>query len=256
MFEDATDELFDQLFSASAKPAEIKRLLKQRANVNATRSSGEGFDYGDVKPLHLAALAYGPGMVKLLVEARAKLECKTSEGQTPLHLALRSGHAAVASSLIALRADIQARDKSGRTPVHVACVKDDGATWSSPSKSDCDAVAVLLRAKASINVKDKRGMTPLKYASENEHRFLVEFLQKAENLEQRKKAKRSKATKSMKAMPMKTTKATKVMKAVEATRGTGSSIKAIKTLKKKNGAGMKSSQVFRSGRTGALRSLV
>ena len=75
--------------------------------------------------LHLAASnsdVYGEraAMVKLLIDARADIECVDQKGNTPLHKAASTGHFGAAQHLVQARANCSARNAAGKTPAEMA----------------------------------------------------------------------------------------------------------------------------------------
>jgi hypothetical protein len=68
--------------------AVVKLLLEAKADVESKSSSGR-------TPLSWAAWGGHEAVVKLLLEAKADVESKTSSGQTPLSWAAREGHEAI-----------------------------------------------------------------------------------------------------------------------------------------------------------------
>ena len=145
-----------------------KLLIDKGSDVNFKNDKGE-------TPLILACLNGYPDVVQILAEKYADVNVKTKEKMTPLLAVIKFGgySAGVKSSdrydeyviarmnkmleiLISHRADVNMEGKTekydpdGLTPLMSAC---DGAKE--------DAISMLLRAGAKVNVKDKFGNYPI-----------------------------------------------------------------------------------------------
>jgi ankyrin repeat protein len=93
-------------------------------------------------------------LASLLVQARADVTTPNRAGGTPLAQAVRIGNAPVVELLLKAGADANAIEPaSGRAPLHLAA-----------SRADSRLVELLLRHKATVNLQDNRGETPLAYA--------------------------------------------------------------------------------------------
>eukprot|EP00752_Nemacystus_decipiens_P012774 g11313.t1 len=111
----------------------LRILLNKRANVAVVDNAG-------YSALHMASQGGHQAVTKLLVNAGAPLEAKTSEaqrGQTSLHLAAHRGHSEVVGVLIEAGAKPDSRMLNGATPLFLAAEEGHLA-----------ATKVLLRAKA------------------------------------------------------------------------------------------------------------
>jgi ankyrin repeat protein len=127
-----------------AHSADVARaLIRAGAQIDASDKRG-------IVPLHVAIDRGREGVVEALISAGAKLDASTSDGSTPLHLVRGDSDAKL---LVEAGAPVNRADLKGQTPLHVAVVK--GKSWVSE---------VLLAAGASLEVKDKRGWTPMAYA--------------------------------------------------------------------------------------------
>ena len=91
----------------------VKRLLKQKIDVNSLSSSG-------YTPLHISAGFDKRRVTKLLLINGAKINARDSSGRTPLHLSARRGHLSMGKFLLSLGANPSIRDRSNRTPADIA----------------------------------------------------------------------------------------------------------------------------------------
>jgi ankyrin repeat protein len=97
-------------------------------------------------------------IAKLLIENKADIDTKNSDGNTPLHNACIYGYVSTVKLLIKNGADINAKNSHGKTPLHNACI--DGFV---------STVKLLIKNGADINVKDNRQQTPLDIAYRNRY---------------------------------------------------------------------------------------
>ncbi len=93
-------------------------------------------------------------LVTLLVQARADVKSATRSGGLPLAQAVRVGNASVAELLLQAGAEPNTIEPaSGKAPLHLAATRPDSRL-----------VDLLLRHRATVNLQDHRGETPLGYA--------------------------------------------------------------------------------------------
>jgi ankyrin repeat protein len=91
----------------------VKVLLKANANANATASL---LNFTKVTALHIAAEVGHTKIVKVLLDAGAEVDARTSNDTTPLHQAAQEGHLDIVRELLIAGADLDARDDNGTTP--------------------------------------------------------------------------------------------------------------------------------------------
>ncbi|CAE7447418.1 Ank2 [Symbiodinium sp. CCMP2456] len=117
---------------------------------------------------------------RLLIEARAGLDIKDSEGSTPLQIALKEKNLEVAGLLLSAGAGISGAQREAFASVEVANFLlqaghinvnepgDDGSTllhWAC-RRGHVTVSQAILEARASINVTDSRSATPLFLAAD------------------------------------------------------------------------------------------
>ncbi|MBN1552604.1 ankyrin repeat domain-containing protein [bacterium] len=126
-------------------------ILESGVDVNAVNHRGE-------TPLFNAFLH--PEIVDCLIEAGADVNVKSAEGTTPLLKAIQSMQqdSRHVWSLIRAGADIRSKvDMNGLNALHFAVIHNR-----------TDVIEYLLKQGFDVNVRDKRGYTPLFYASRRE----------------------------------------------------------------------------------------
>jgi ankyrin repeat protein len=130
--------------------AAVRRLVAQKANVNAPQGDG-------MTALHWAASHGDAAEVRLLVGAGARVDATTRNGSyTPLHMAARNARPAAVKALIRAGANANAPTSSGGAfPIHFAAGMGDG-----------ESIVALLDAKADVNALDSAfRQTPIMWAA-------------------------------------------------------------------------------------------
>ena len=99
-------------------------LVSHGAEVNAANTDGGTVRFGQIELVHLTALHFaapycGADVLKLLIDAGAKVNAADIRAMTPLMLAVASEHQdiSVVRLLLAAGADPNARSKTGETPL-------------------------------------------------------------------------------------------------------------------------------------------
>jgi len=131
----------------------VKALLAKGANINETDSSGS-------TPLMIAAggtpyLANNLPMIGILIDARASLEARDSQGRRALHRAASEGQTAAAALLLNSGALINPKATDGATPLFYA------VQFGKKPVMD-----LLVARHAQVDLADATGATPLMIASE------------------------------------------------------------------------------------------
>jgi uncharacterized protein len=137
----------------------LKKLVEQKANVNAAQNDG-------ATALHWAVFRADKEMVDLLLKAGANPKAANREGATPLWLASVNGDAASLTALLNAGADANEKLPLGRSPLMLAA-----------RTGNVEAVKVLLDHKADPNAKETlRGTTPLMWAADEGHAAAIKLL--------------------------------------------------------------------------------
>ncbi|XP_045135412.1 E3 ubiquitin-protein ligase MIB1-like isoform X2 [Portunus trituberculatus] len=134
--------------------------------------------------LHLAALNNHVEVAELLVhQGRANMDLQNVNLQTPLHLAVERHHTQIVRLLVREGANLNLADKDGDTPLHEALrhhtlsqlrqlqdMQDVGkspqllmglGTQGVDKKSPASIACLLAAHGADLNIKNKKGQTPL-----------------------------------------------------------------------------------------------
>jgi ankyrin repeat protein len=173
------DQALRKLIDAAVKgdTAVMSRLLNESPEL-ATRQMKDGatrqnpvdnfvrdamhYVYTGDTALHLAAGAFQPSAVRLLLDRGASCRVRNRRGAEPLHYAADGNirdparqHATI-RLLLGAGADVNAIDKSGVAPLHRAV-----RTRSS------EAVRVLIAGGADVRARNGSGSTPLHLAVQN-----------------------------------------------------------------------------------------
>jgi ankyrin repeat protein len=152
--------------ASKGNKAEIERLLKRGADVNAQQADG-------ATALQWAAYRGDAKLAELLLKAGAKPGLANHNGATPLWLAAARGDAAVIEALLKGGADANEQLPLGRRPLMLAA-----------RSGNTDAVRALLEHGADVNATEtERGTTALMQAADQGHAdVLKELIQHGANV--------------------------------------------------------------------------
>jgi cytohesin len=175
-------------------PLDVATAFKQRLITDLLRKHG-GKTRDELKAAESIVVAVELGdieAVKQHLSEGTEVNAKGGTGRTPLHWAAIEGHKEIAELLIAEGADVGAKTNDGKTPLDEAINPfynkteiarllrkhggKHGTIHSVVGGDDVEAVKEFLAAGADVNVKDKRGFTPLHWASISGHKEAVELL--------------------------------------------------------------------------------
>ncbi len=157
-------------YGNTRKVAEL--LLAKGADV---RAGGRWSD----KPLHLAISRGDTQLAGVLLKRGANIDAPGKQSRTALHVAATMDGGKTTRYLLERKAGVNARDRSGQTPLHYAVRGGVFPVSSStlivtsmvPMESRMTpghkrVVELLLKHKALVNAKDKKGRTPLAIVTE------------------------------------------------------------------------------------------
>ncbi|XP_058449820.1 ankyrin repeat domain-containing protein 27-like [Malaya genurostris] len=132
--------------------------------------------------LHYAAANGHQNLILLLLHAGININSTSNDNHTSLHLACLNGHGGCVKALLyfaehmRIHVDIDAQTHLGHTPLHYA------SKWGFT-----DIVESLLEHSASVNIANRLGATPIKYA----HNVKIAKMLKESYIEQKKRRKSS-----------------------------------------------------------------
>ena len=136
----------------------VKLLLEAGAKIEAT-------DNDRVTPLHRAVGKGHEAVIELLAKGRDALEAKTMEGETAIFWAAKQRNARVVRILLDKGADIEATDNQGATLLHRAAGEGNEAL-----------VELLVERGAALEAKTKEGETVIFWAAKQGNARIVRIL--------------------------------------------------------------------------------
>ncbi|XP_049771927.1 ankyrin repeat domain-containing protein 27-like [Schistocerca cancellata] len=142
----------------------MKKLLDKGANVNCTDIFGR-------TPLHVAVFKKKSGIVKILISYGARVNTMDTFGEHALCTAvITSPNPPVTYALLKNEANINCINSQGMSLLSEAIL-------SANTKSSIDAIKMLLRRGASVNMRNTiNGQTPLHVAAQTGNQPIVELL--------------------------------------------------------------------------------
>jgi ankyrin repeat protein len=174
----------------------VKLLVEAGATINIIK------DNDGTTAFHYACMGGDYETVKLMLSNKADIELVDNDGRTSLMYASHSCYETVVSQLLAYGSKVNKQDSSGNTALTYSCdnsaillrllssianpnlVAKDGTTaiFYAIENMQIKKIAILLESGASVNVKDKKGQTPLSLAEKlndsSEKAAILELLKK------------------------------------------------------------------------------
>jgi ankyrin repeat protein len=139
--------------------AQVRTLLKQRIDVNATLPDG-------TTALHWAAHTNATELAQVLIAAGAKANVANRYGVTPLTLAATSGNASLTEALL----------KAGADP-NVAVGEGETILMTAARTGNVGTIKALVTHGADVNAAEQwQGQTPLVFAATQNHADAVRLL--------------------------------------------------------------------------------
>ncbi|KAL7303602.1 hypothetical protein TKK_0003757 [Trichogramma kaykai] len=93
-------------------------------------------------------------------QTTAQIDVQDKWGNTPLHDAANRGNKKVVEKLLRRGADPNLANRLGSTPLHVICKREDDDDLAAKFFEICSDIG----RKVQVNVRDKKGLTPLEWA--------------------------------------------------------------------------------------------
>lgn len=129
----------------------VDLLLKRGAKVDAVTAEGA------LTPLHVATINGSASVVRRLLKAGAAVDAPDGEGYSALHRAAMTNMQKVAETLVAAKANVNVKAAHNlRTPAHIAA-----------KFCNAEVATLLAKARADLDAKDKKGLTPKALADAN-----------------------------------------------------------------------------------------
>jgi ankyrin repeat protein len=132
----------------------VNAAIKAGADVNAVGSDDSSSARAGMSPLAQACFEGSPEIVKALVDAKAKLETRSSDGRTPLMFAAGWGDSFKVKMLLDAGARVDSRSNDGWTALMFAA-----------ARGDVSSVKLLVEAGADVNASNKWRQTALMAAA-------------------------------------------------------------------------------------------
>ncbi|MHB9147646.1 MAG: ankyrin repeat domain-containing protein [Candidatus Amoebophilus sp.] len=143
---------------------EDERLVSLLLNSTFTVDKNAKNNFGK-SPLHIAAEKGNVRLVNLLVALKVDIDIQDNQGETPLHKAIQLGNAEIINQLINAGANKDSCNNYGHTPLHLSVVYNQLQA------------AIQLRAKGALLCPmDQEGNTPLHLAIYRQHPEFIKYL--------------------------------------------------------------------------------
>ena len=146
----------------------VKAILDSGEDVNQTVKPNQPVNDNAFTTMHIAAYNDHIALVKLLIEAGADVDKKSSHGSTALSYAAKHGYTSCVMALVHAGADVNVTTNQGNTPIFVAAKYGHEA-----------CVALLIGAGADVRKCRLNGQTPMNAASGDGRARIVKLLKDA-----------------------------------------------------------------------------
>jgi hypothetical protein len=123
--------------------------------------------------LERAVLKNRPGVVGVLLEAKADPNTRLGDGATLLHVSALKGHPDIVRKLIEAGVGVNARTVSGYTPTHMAAMREDGQGLT--------VARILCGTGADLGLVANDGRSPLQIALDRKNTSLALMLMEQMN---------------------------------------------------------------------------
>ncbi|VDI66942.1 Hypothetical predicted protein [Mytilus galloprovincialis] len=138
----------------------VKKLVRHGADINYKDT------FGSFTALHCAANNGNIEIINYLADNEADMNCRNNRGRTPLHLSVYKGQIEASKALINRGTAINAVNIFGCTALHMA------GYWV----QSVEMSKMLVDNGASVNIKDKDGITPVEIAAKGHNTDVFEYL--------------------------------------------------------------------------------
>lgn len=169
------EDLITRLFEAieEASPDEVRKQLEAGADPSAKQ------EFLDDPALKAAVESESMEILKLLLEAGAQINAKTSGGETALTEAARTGKVEMVKILLEAGANPNIQDRMEMTPLHWT-IHWSRQTAQTPTKPGyIETVQHLLKGGARVDLSHSDGTTPLMMAAKLDEAEICRILMEA-----------------------------------------------------------------------------
>ncbi|KAK6176232.1 hypothetical protein SNE40_014553 [Patella caerulea] len=139
----------------------FERLIKKVKKLDSLKTS-----IGSYTPLHIAAVNAKMELAAPMIKEGHAVDVNDADGRTPLHLAVIKKSEPMIDLLLANNAQIDSQDNNGDTPAHLSVTKVTidqtlKAKFTRTVDESLDIPYILVNQGARLDIKNKRGKTPL-----------------------------------------------------------------------------------------------
>jgi ankyrin repeat protein len=156
-----SEQVFMLSSSEKDKSADLKVFLEAHPGVDLNLRKTKN----NYRALHAATYRDNATTVRLLIDAKADLEARTSRGVTSLLIASEMGSLDCLQVLIESKADVQTAVDGGMTPAH-----------NSARNGDHECLRLLIDVNANVNAISSHGYTPAMVACHDDRLACLQML--------------------------------------------------------------------------------